>query len=214
MAFTVGYLALLSAAPLQAGRYLLPVLVLACYMAGRGLAWLIARAPWGAPAQVAVAALCLIPILGWEGVKCERELRLFANSRVPDLVGWIQTHLPPGSRIVQDNPISLPPRILLAGGGDRFVTVESSGVYAPDLVHSIEEARRRGFTHAAVSERSYAGFFSWQVVPVRDRSELYKQRKLFYEQLFRDGELLWQYRSPDESLVPEVRLYRLSTPSK
>ena len=45
--FTLGYLVLLCLSPLQMTRYLLPVVVLACYLAGRAVASAAGRLPGG-----------------------------------------------------------------------------------------------------------------------------------------------------------------------
>jgi hypothetical protein len=85
--------------------------------------------------------------------------------------------------------------------------------YAAD-VGTINDLRAAGVTHVAVSESDYGRFFLESLRPQTEEHDSFLRRKFFYEQLFREGELLWERRRGTVIyLHPGIRLYHIGNSS-
>jgi hypothetical protein len=212
-AFALGYLLLLSASPLQMSKYALPVAVMVGYMASiavKEFLSAIVRPGWP---RAALVCLVVAPIVTLQVLGCLERLQRFQNSDLPDIAAWMQANLPPGSRVVQDLKVDLPSEIPTNKGKGEPIHVVGS-VYAADVAGSIEEARQKGFAYAAVCERSYATLWNPRVRPREDAVDRHNRRKAFYEALRRDGQLLWDFTPPPNSLLSRVSIYRLPNPQE
>jgi hypothetical protein len=209
IAFPIFFLCLLSFSPKTAGRYLLPVEAFAVLLAGTGMAMLIQsgaalRWPWKAVA-VAGASVALIAAMStWTmfGVYWNE----FATDSRADLRQWITANLPAEAIIAQDDRVDLE-----ADPSWRSRKVLSSE-YAAD-VGSIEELRRRGVTHVAITTQIYNRFLDESIRPTEEARPNFERRAAFYKRILNSGNPVWEQKS---GLViylhPTLRLFEL--PSK
>jgi hypothetical protein len=208
---TIGIFVILSLAPKQAARYLLPVMVLVCYMAGRAVAGFARRLPVDPALRTPVGLLLLTPLLCWQGTLCARQLRPFSNVTDPGILEFIRDNLPNGARILQDRYVDLPLGTI-SGRDGAEIEIAGRRLAAASSVQTIDEAIRSGFTHVAVCSSSYGRFYRSGMVPVQAMEAQYMQRRSFYDDLFQRGELLWHYTPPPHSMFSETGLYRLPAP--
>ena len=128
-----------------------------------------------------------------------------------ELFEWVKTQLPPEAVIAKDSRIRLPepgnPQ-----DAERFGPLPQKvlgGKFAADI-GTIEELRKQGVTHVAVSESDYGRFFLRSLRPKKDEEAAFARRKAFYEDLLRQGESVFEKeRGTVLYLHPGIRLYRL-----
>ncbi len=128
-----------------------------------------------------------------------------------EMLWWVKTQLPADAVIVKDSRVRLPE----TGNSEdeaRLGTVPQKIIakkYAAD-VGTIAALRVRGVTHVAVSASDYEGFFREGVRAKKNDEKSFEHRKAFYEELLRDGELVFaRERGTVLYLHPGLRLYRL-----
>ena len=74
----------------------------------------------------------------------------------------------------------------------------------------MDDLRKKGVAFVAVSESDYGGFLLDSVHPKKGEAAEFARRKAFYEDLLRNGDLLFQRdRGTVLYLHPGLRLYRL-----
>ena len=124
----------------------------------------------------------------------------------------MRTQLPTTAVIVKDSRVLLPDPDN-ARDATRFEpmpqTINREELYAADL-GNIEELRKKGVTHVAISESDYGGFLLSGVRPRKGEVADFERRKAFYTELRRDGNLLFEReRGTVLYLHPGIRLYAL-----
>ena len=205
--------------PIPFHRYLLPVLVLSTFLAGLGWAmawqWSLDQPHPGIrrPGQIGLVLLSLVLVF-MQGRLCLNYLdQILEDSRMR-LEAWMMENGPEGSRIVQDFYGGLPVMNNL-GGKDPTLPrweVRLPGVHAASA-GSLAQLRRQGYTHVIVCELAYSRYFNPYLRPIPSHQEEVQRHRQFYEDLFREGQLIWQYDPdpPSYSYInPPLRVYRLA----
>lgn len=128
-----------------------------------------------------------------------------------ELIDWIKSHLPATAVIAKDSRILLPDPNN-SRDDTRFEPMDQKILarkFAAD-VGSIEELRKMGVTHVAISETDFGRFFLSGVRPKKDEVADFERRKAFYAEILRAGDLLFQRdRGTVLYLHPGVRLYAM-----
>jgi hypothetical protein len=135
----------------------------------------------------------------------------FQHDDVEELVAWIKEELPPEAVVVCDNRVGLPDseKKKHPTRGALLPQKVWGGRFAADF-GSLAELRAEGVTHVIVSESDYGRFFLEGLRPQEGEIENFHRRKSFYEELFRDGNLLWERpRGTVIYLHPGIRVFRI-----
>jgi hypothetical protein len=195
-------------------RYFLPVSACLTFLAALGVLdaakylskWMQYR--WALAGTAAALVISQIP--GW--MTCETAFERDDNA---DLLEWVKTEAPADAVIAKDSNVQLP------APGDskdeaRFGPLTQkvlSERYAAD-VGSIEKMRALGVTLVAVSNSDYEFRLRNRRPPSEDAVS-FARRKEFYDNLLRDGELLFEReRGAVLYLHPGIRVYRLPLTGK
>jgi hypothetical protein len=227
--FPFAYALALSFSPKTNDRYFLPATALFTLQAALGTVDLVhafafrhTRRRW---LIVAIGVLLLFQIVSpprpahWNALaEYWRAFRVDDNA---DLLEWMRTNLPPDAVIARDNRIQIPDpeRKKHAARGivvpQRVIFRDASGKavrFAAD-VGTVDSLGEQGITHVIVSESDYGRFFLEGLRPQAGERADFDRRKAFYEQLLREGELIFEReRSPVIYLHPGIRVYRLRPP--
>lgn len=214
--FPAFYLAVLWASPIKAVRYLLPVVVLAHLLAAYGLGALVAGLARPGRARVAAAAVGLLLVLAPQVVTLRAYADAFARDSRLQLYDFVRRELPADAHILQDRYAGLPDRDW------GYWTASNAPLPQPlRTLHFVAELggldamRAMGIEYVAVCGRAYERFFSeHKAFGSREAEERFLRHKAVYEDLFREGELVFQAgeaRVSGAPVDPEVRLYRLPT---
>ena len=151
-------------------------------------------------------------IPGW--VTCETAFQRDDNA---DLLEWVRTETPPDAVIAKDGNVQLPEP------GDskdeaRFGPLTQkilSERYAADVGDIEEKMRALGVSLVAVSNSDYEFRLRRLRPPSEDPAAKFARRKEFYDNLLRDGELLFEReRGAVLYLHPGIRVYRLPATGK
>jgi hypothetical protein len=219
IAFPFAFTVALSFSPKSNDRYYLPATAMFTLFAAFGAIdlgrllnrWLSIRSLWIVPAAILVAGqvVSLPPPTDWHTVT--PYLDAFQTDDNRDLLEFVRAHLPPTAVIVKDSRVLLPdpdnPR-----DATRFSPMPQKIIarkYAADL-GTLDELRKMGVTHIAVSESDYGGFLLEGVRPRNGESANFTRRKAFYEDLLRDGRPIFvRDRATVLYLHPGLRLYPL-----
>src|SRR5260221_3394883 len=219
--FPYAFALALSFSPKTNDRYFLPVTALLTLQAAlgtgdlaRAFAWRHTRRRWlaGAIAALLVCQLVSLPRPAhWKSfVEYWRAFRVDDNA---ELIAWIRTKLPATAIIAKDGRIALP-ETGRTKDARRFGVVPQKVIaagFAAD-VGTVDELRARGVTHVVVSESDYGRFFLNGLRPQPSERADFERRKAFYEELLRDGELIFlRDRGTVIYLHPGIRVYRLGS---
>jgi hypothetical protein len=228
--FCVALVVLLSVSTKVALRYLLPVLTLTHYFAGRG-AWELAAALSNLPrfgARSSLVRLGLATAIGATAVMAHasRLIRSYQGFQIDDreeLKDWIRTSLPRHALIAADSRVNLPVagRREFAEEGPLPQRVLSATFVADVAIsrarrdesgrRSLEKLLAMGVTHVVVCRASYSRFFSEDLRPIASMADLHDDRLQFYADLFRRGRLLWtRPLGPVNQLHPGLSVYQIS----
>lgn len=208
LVFPLFYFGLLSVSRIQFARYLLPVTVWTHYLAGMGLVECVRLLPVKKQVHACIGMLVLGAVVLLQGSLCMGVLRQFGDDNRERAARWAAVHLPREARVLEDRYARL----------SAFKNKKHFGIKMPFEVKnmkwaaeigSLEEARRQGFTHIAVSSLTYGRLFNKSVKAVDGYDQYLAPYKSFYERLFREGELLWQ---GDPALRPRIHIFRLLPP--
>jgi len=128
-----------------------------------------------------------------------------------ELLDWVRTQAPPEAVIAKDSHVQLPdpgnPK-----DKARFLPLPQKILcerYAAD-VGGMDKMRDMGVTLVAVSPSDYEKFRLLNVRPLAEEAVSYARRKGFYDNLLRNGELLFEReRGAVLYLHPGIRVYRL-----
>ncbi len=219
IAFPFVFAVALSFSPKTNDRYFLPATALFTLLAGLGVvdaAKLLARwmpRHWAAASCVTLlvgAQLAALPKpLDWRTFS--RYFAAFQRDDNAEMLAWVKAELPPDAVIAKDSRVKLPdPKD--KKDALRYPPIPHkilAARYAAD-VGTMEELRSLGVTHLAVSETDYGKFFVRGLRPQPKEAADFARRKIFYEELLRAGEPLFERsRGTVIYLHPGIRLYRL-----
>lgn len=153
------------------------------------------------PAGFAVLVLCSqLP-------NCLDTLRQFKNDSRSRLREWIARNVPAGAGVAQDPSVGLlrPGRPLAAR------VVQTSGSVSE--LGELSKLPGQGISFIAVDDGDYGRYFDPLWVRSPEFRNQYQWRRQWYEQLFRDHELVWssppRYPIYGDGTMTEIRLYRL-----
>ena len=219
IAFPFAYALALSFSPKSNDRYFLPATAVITLLAALGAvdaARLLARwmplrwALAGCAAGLVISeAASLPPPLDWHTFP--EFFAAFQHDDNADLIKWINDNLPPDAVIAKDSRIQLPDPESKKDR-PRFAPMPQKILaerYVADL-GTMAELRARGVTHLAVSASDYGRFLLPGLVPQKREREDFERRRAFYEELLRDGELIFRReRGAVLYLHPGIRLYPL-----
>jgi hypothetical protein len=210
IAFPFVYTFALSFSPKTNDRYFLPATALFTLFASFGAldaARLLSRwvplrwATWGV----------MIALVAGQMPSWWRYETAFQHDDNRELLDWVKAHLPAHAVIAKDSRILLPDPNN-SRDATRFEPIPQKILakkFAADL-GSIDELRKMGVTHVAVSETDYGGFFLNSVHPKKSDLAEFERRKAFYTDLLRAGDLLFQRdRGTVLYLHPGIRLYAM-----
>jgi hypothetical protein len=232
------YALVLSFSPKENDRYFLPATALFTVLAALGIKdaahllslWLTA---WGGTAhperlleararhRIAVAAagvLLVVQLTGWAGTKPGwlRYDAAFQRDDLRELIAWMKTNLPADALIVADSRVGLPnpqrkKHAARAAEIPQRLIVKKLAAEVAEKTGTVDELRAKGVTHVAVSESSYGRFFRGDLRAKDNKGEKFTRAKAFYEELLRDGELVFERdRGTVIYLHPGIRMYRIA----
>jgi len=204
--FPLAFALMLSFSPKTHHRYFLPATGILLTLAALGTVTF-ARARWkGHPLlprvpRTAVALLLLGIALAVQLPTTWAYFSGFGHDGRSALAAWLVEHVPAGRTIVIDKRVNL--RAL-------NLPYEFEGkLFAAD-VGTIDELRQRGVEYVGVAEGDYGRFFREKLRPTDDGAEEFNRRRSFYEQLFEEGELVFECEPGTlQYLQPHLKLYRL-----
>ena len=207
--FPILFVIVLSFSPKTNHRYFLPDTFIFCTLAAFGLfcfslgdskrlTHIVRAGVFLAAFGISVARL----------VPCDLAFRVDGRQQ---LLAFIRQNISPNATIAQDRRVGLPsrtdPRCV-----DYPYFLEQKVISRLDAadVGSIDELRARDIRYIAVCEGKYGRFFLRNHMPTKSGRADYDRRKKFYEQLFQEGELLWECKAGLLPILqPEIRLYYL-----
>ena len=208
----VGFLAVLCTARIAFPRYGLPSVALLYATAAAGAVTLgglaadaaKARPQIARPLAPTVALLLLAPVAVGRIADARTLLGHFAHDGRDDVRAYLQTRLPPGSRVLAGK------YALLAPPDGVDVTVQKR----PFFNNSPADWAARGYTHVLVCDLWYARYFDDAFAPTADLRADVERMRSRYRDLFdeRAGTLLYATHPAEpraEFVDPVVRLYRL-----
>lgn len=214
--FPIVFVLILSFSPKTHFRYFLPDTVLFCTLA--------ALAPFslllgGENTRGRIATASLLTLLLAAGIamsssKVLRYDRAFHNDARRELVTYVKEHIPANETIVQDKRVNLASRKDPRQADSPYFLEQPllGKLFAAD-VGTIEELQARGIHYVAVSDGDYGRFFLKTHEAQDDEKAEYDRRKKFYEQLFKQGKVIWE-REPGALIYiqPAIKLYELPGP--
>lgn len=202
----VGYMVIISLAPLQSARYLLPTVVWLCPLAALGIVWTVGHAAKHFPAR-AVAAVVVTAVVALPGARLSWNYeQQFANDSRLRLAAWAIEHLDGSARIIQDTYSALDRAI--PGEAPFEIVTERPAV----LQGGPDELAALGYTHIVTCNLTYRRYYSERVEAKSQYEEKFDLMRARYEDVWENCELLWE-STPDPDMGaftnPELRLYRL-----
>jgi hypothetical protein len=210
IAFPFVYTLALSFSPKTNDRYFLPATALFTLFAAFGAldaARLLSRC---LPLRWATLAV-IVALVAGQLPSWLRYETAFQHDDNRELLDWVKTNLPPTAVIAKDSRILLPDPNN-SRDATRFEPMPQKILakkYAADL-GTLDELRKMGVTHVAISETDYGGFFLNGMRPKKGDAGEFDRRKAFYSELLRSGDLLFQRdRGTVLYLHPGVRLYAM-----
>ena len=159
-------------------------------------------------------ALCLSLLILAQLPSFARYWQAFQHDDRAELRAWVEANLPPDAVVLQDPRAGLPASDAKKSDQRQRPLVQKvvGNRYAADYA-PYSELKAKGITHVAASESSYGRYFLDSLRPQATHEEAYQRSRSFYEQLFREGRLLWSRdRGTVIYLHPGVKLYEITTP--
>jgi len=217
IAFPFAFTLALSFSPKSNDRYYLPATAMFTLFAGIGV-WDLGRLLGGQFSSYWVSitaigallvsqAITLPPPADWRTLT--QYIKAFQTDDNRDFLEFVRTQLSSTAVIVKDTRVLLPDPENWRDAS-RFEPLPQKIIarkYAADL-GSMDELRKMGVTHIAISESDYGGFLVKSVHPKKGEGADFERRKAFYGELLRDGNPLFQReRTIVLYLHPGIRLY-------
>ncbi|MDQ3624890.1 MAG: glycosyltransferase family 39 protein [Verrucomicrobiota bacterium] len=210
IAFPFVYAVALSFSPKSNDRYFLPATAIFTLQAALGAIdagrWLVPRLG----ARIAPAAAAVALILG-QVPSWLRYESAFQHDDTQELIAWLKRDVPVSAVIAKDNRVRLPDPQKKKDAARLGAVPQQvlASKFAADL-GSLEELRAKGITHVAVSESDYGRFFLKNLRPQNAGDPDFARRKLFYERLLREGDLVFKRdRGTVIYLHPGIHVYRI-----
>jgi len=204
--FPICFAIVLSFSPKTHHRYFLPDTALLLAAAAGGICML-PRFRWngrlisGGTSPILLCSSVLLIALATGAPKFVSVFNGFQNDGRNVLARYLREHAAVGSTVIQDTKVNLEAL-------DLPLHVEN-GTFAADA-GSLDDLRSRGIVYVAVAEGSYGRFFSDHLKPTSDGAADYKRRHAFYEQLFKEGNLVFECKAGTlQYLQPHLELYRI-----
>ena len=231
-----GYLLMLALSAIAFNRYALPATVMTYVLAGLGLVWLVRLDAFDArftghirliptslwahldrflcqpiSARFAVYVIGVGSLAGVLGVRAADVNRQFADDSRDALREWVNTALPPGTRIATDEYAQL------FGERAPLPSLRTQAqvyrqMWAADF-GSIASLQGMGIQYVVVVSTSIDRFFSPYTHAEPGDEAWFTQRKGFYEDLAAHYPVAWQRiaKCPLHEFVnPDIRVYRIS----
>jgi hypothetical protein len=219
IAFPFAFTVALSFSPKSNDRYFFPATAMFTLFAAFGAMdfgrllgrWFSIRNLWIIPGTILVVGQVVnLPApADWHTLTAY--LEAFQTDDNRDLLEFVRAHLPPTAVIVKDSRVLLPDPDN-SRDATRFAPMPQTIVarkYAADF-GTIDDLRKKGVTHIAVSESDYGGFLLEGVRPKSGESADFTRRKAFYEELLHNGTPIFlRDRGTVLYLHPGLRLYPL-----
>jgi hypothetical protein len=212
--FPILYVIILSFSPKTNHRYFLPDTFIFCTLAAFGLfCFSLGGSALLTHTVRAVGFLTAFGISVAHLIPYDFAFRIDGRQQ---LLAFIREKVSPNATIAQDRRVNLPsrtdPRCI---DYPYFLEQKILGRLLAADVGSIDELRARGIRYVAVSESDYGRFFLQTYKPTKSKQGDYDRQKKFYEQLFRDGELLWECKAGLLPILqPQIRLYYLPSENR
>jgi hypothetical protein len=214
-AFLLTFIIELSQNTITFPRYAMPITICLYFIASQLGAYFVSDlqrvSKWG---HVALAA-CVAAIIGFQGRWClslDEQFRDDSRQRVRE---WIAKNLPPDARIIADSYTDLHQ----AGDPWRFPNqsvlqqqVQVPGFFASNSGRSPQDLAAMGFDYVATASCSYQRFFE-PVHGIDGYEDTLQRNRQFYEELFKQGQLVWSsVPHPDSHsyVNMEIRVYKIS----
>jgi hypothetical protein len=211
--FPVVYLALLQSSPIKAIRYLLPIVVIAHYLAGLAVAVGVERlvpSRWRAAATAIALALVLAP----QVLQIRTHLEEFAGDSRLALYEWVKDTVPEDARILQDRYAGLPDR--------RWGYFTETNPLLPQPITTrhfvgefgdVAKMKSEGIEFVAVCGRAFSRFFEDDVKFGSDESRAhFETMRDVYTELFDEERLVFEAGGPKIAgapVNPIVRVFAL-----
>lgn len=203
--FPLAFALLLSFSPKTHHRYFLPATGLLLTLTAIG-AVTPALVRWRGkglpqPAVCGVSALLIAATLAVQVPKFFAYFHGFQRDGRAAMAGYLREHAQPGTIVVQDKRADLDSQGLpFEFRGKLFAADEGT----------FDELRAGGVEYVAVAEGDYGRFFRKDFRSTDDGADDYARRRAFYEQLFAEGELVFECEAGTlQYLQPSVKLYHL-----
>lgn len=211
--FPFVYAVALSFSPKDNDRYFLPATALFTLLACLGVRDLARWSQARMHPRIALAGAGAVLVL-FQLTSLWRYEKAFQRDDNLELIEWLRTSVPANAIIVKDNRIALPrpdrkrdeSRM---GVIPQTVWAKKGMKYAADL-GTLDELRVWGVTYVAVSQSDYGRFSSDSLRPKKGEEETFAKQKRFYEQLFREGDRVFERdRGTVLYLHPGIYVYRI-----
>lgn len=159
------------------------------------------------------ASFWALQLTGWSSTKpgLWRYDRAFQQDDIADLAAWMRKELPANAIVVADNRAGLQ-EANRKKPADRVTDVPQKLIVNKLAADggSLDDLRAQGVGYVVVSETSYGRFFREDLRAKNQDDSHYLKAKAFYDQLLREGELLFQRdRGTVIYLHPGIRVYKL-----
>jgi len=208
LVFPLAYALLLACSPKSNDRYFLPATTLFALLAAFGFVDTVALLAKRIPCSAALA-LCVAFAAIFQIYSLLKYDNAFAHDDRRELSDWIRANLPSSAVIAQDSRVGLPTE----KREERLQWQQplSQRVVSDRLSDStLDDLRTQDVTHVVLSESDYGRYFRKAGAARDEYRGQFEQRRLFYERLRIDSELLWQRsRGTVIYLHPGLELYRL-----
>jgi hypothetical protein len=198
-------------ARIKTGRYFLPFSLMVHYMAALGLCSIIHNSKYSKSIRYTIGIIVIVTISFINLSRSYERINQFKNDSRKQLSAFVLKELPASSIIAQDRFCALPDPDFYASYGSQFSLIKdplsSWDIRTintfPDQICSLSEMQKEGITHIAVSMRLID----------RQGGQQRPEKRKFYEQLFKHGDLIWEYRPSGRSthaqFDPPLRLYSI-----
>lgn len=193
LGYPILFLVIISIHSLHWARWLIPVLPIMSLLIGVAIGWLAENLFTSSRTQTIFILAIIAAITAWPAYQVI--LHDIRDSKPGTRVvarQWMIENLPAQSRIILE-PYTPPLR------GTNFDFKEETLSLA--RLGTLEDYRAQGYTYIVVSDETYQRFYN--------EPERYREFIAFYEQLFKEGELIEEFKPSATLGGPTIRIYRI-----